>query len=128
MTKRAVIQIWKRSGMIVLIVGLLCAVAAHQEAWPAYLLIFAFAWFMFPVASLMAWRVGKGIGNALVTAARPIPSPAEIELQLRLEGYEPSLQDVLAVHQLYVVQRREAETLVGIALGGLYLVNRELQK
>lgn len=49
-------------------------------------------------------------------AAKPIPSLHEIDAQLRAEGYEPTLQDLLLVEQRLKSERNESAVLAGGSL------------
>jgi len=60
-------------------------------------------------------------------ATKPIPSLAEIELELRRAGYNPSIADVVALHQHLTGQRNEAAFLAGALVVGPHLLAREAQ-
>jgi hypothetical protein len=64
--------------------------------------------------------------QGLHQAMEPIPEPVQIEAQLRAEGYNPSLSDVMAVRQMFVQRRNEGLLVAGIGFGGLYLAHREM--
>jgi hypothetical protein len=77
-----------------------------------------------PVAYAL-WQTLKVQNAALDAAFRPIPSPAQIEYQLRQEGYNPSLTEVLAVRQYLERQRNQGAILAaGITLSALYVAHR----
>ena len=61
----------------------------------------------------------------LEVAFEPIPSPAEIEHQLRLEGYNPTLSDVMAVHQMLVSRRNQAAAGAALTFGAIHVMNRQ---
>jgi hypothetical protein len=86
-----------------------------------------FVLFVYWVAVGTHWVVNKFIWPNVETAITPIPSPVEIELQLRREGYDPTLQDVAAVHQMLSSRRNEAAVAAGLTLGAAYLMHRNLQ-
>ena len=58
-------------------------------------------------------------------ALKPIPSLQEIEQQLRAEGYDPSLQDVIAVEQQLKSERNEAALTAGAIYLGTKLAARQ---
>jgi hypothetical protein len=84
----------------------------------AALILFIGYWFA--VGSLwfirFVWRLADQAGEQ-------IPSLQEIDAQLRSEGHDPSLQDVLAVEQHLRSHRNEA--LIG--LGALYVGTRAMR-
>jgi hypothetical protein len=82
--------------------------------------VMAFIW-LFVVIIGMLW----GIHTNLKVAVKPIPSLAEIEAQLRAEGYNPSIQDVIAVEQHLKSERNEAALLAGGMIVGLDLMARK---
>ena len=47
-------------------------------------------------------------------AARPCPTPQEIEQQLRAQGHDPSVQDVMAIYQ---AKKTEQHENIGLAIG-----------
>ena len=51
-------------------------------------------------------------------AMRPIPSLAEIEMELRQAGYNPAIADLVALHQHLTSQRNEAAFLAGALVIG----------
>jgi hypothetical protein len=69
----------------------------------------------------MLWSIHTN----LQVAVKPIPSLAEIEAQLRAEGYNPSIQDVIAVEQHLKSERNEAALLAGGMIVGLHLMARQ---
>jgi hypothetical protein len=60
-------------------------------------------------------------------AMKPIPSLAEIEQQLMAEGYDPSIADVVALHQYLTSQRNEAAFFAGALVIGPQLLARQAQ-
>ena len=60
-------------------------------------------------------------------AMRPVPSLTEIELELRRNGYDPSIADVVAMHQYLTSQRNEAAFLAGTLVIGPQLLARQAQ-
>ena len=76
---------------------------------------------LFVIIIGMLW----GIHTNLRVAVKPIPSLAEIEAQLRAEGYNPSIQDVIAVEQHRKSERNEAALLAGGMIVGLHLMARQ---
>jgi hypothetical protein len=60
-------------------------------------------------------------------AMKPVPSLAEIDQQLRAEGYDPSIADVVALHQHLTGQRNEAAFLAGALVIGPHLLARQAQ-
>lgn len=84
--------------------GLICAIFIPAFFWP-------------PVGlGALLW----GFHKNLQTAAAPIPSLQQIEWQLRQEGYEPSLQDLLAVEAHLRSRRNEAALVAGAIFLGLH--------
>jgi len=80
----------------------------------------------------LCWRAGAEIGSELRVASAPVPSPAEIPLQLQAErGRQAILQEVAAVRQIpsnrrnQIPSNRRNEALLnsGIALGALYSID-----
>jgi hypothetical protein len=69
----------------------------------------------------MLWSIHTN----LQVAVKPIPSLGEIEAQLRAEGYNPSIQDVIAVEQHLKSERNEAALLAGGMIVGLHLMARQ---
>lgn len=75
--------------------------------------------------SSVAWRLGRAITrDVLAPALEPVPSPEEIELQLRREGHDPTLQDIAAVHQMLASQKQEAVSTAVLGIGALYLLRK----
>ena len=74
-----------------------------------------FFWFIVLIVGLL-----RGFHQNLKTATTPIPSLQEIDRQLRLEGYQPSLQDLLAVEAHLRAQRNEAALAAGVIFLGLH--------
>jgi hypothetical protein len=60
-------------------------------------------------------------------AMRPVPSLAEIELEQRRCGYNPSIADVVAMHQYLTSQRNEAAVVAGALVIGPQLLARQAQ-
>ena len=56
-----------------------------------------------------------------------MPSLAEIELELRSAGYNPSIADVVAMHQHLTSQRNEATFAAGALAIGPQLLARQAQ-
>jgi len=56
---------------------------------------------------------------------KPVPSLAEIDAQLRIEGYDPSIADVVAMHQDLTSQRNEAAFFAGALVVGPHLLARQ---
>jgi hypothetical protein len=63
--------------------------------------------------------------RALKVATKRIPSVQEIELQLRREGFDPSLQDVLAVEAHLKSNRNEGIVLAGALVLGAVALGRQ---
>ena len=76
--------------------------------------IFVFCW----------WCVQTFLSPVIEQALQPIPSPQEIELELRRNGHDPSLQDIAAVHQMATAQRNEAVGALGIIAAMHYFGRR----
>lgn len=107
------------------------SVAAHGDplggngsnpnaAWWAGAILF-FYW----AFALGNWAYNK-VEPTLDAAITPVPSPNEIYHQLLSEGYQPSVQDVAAIHQMLTAERNNAAANLGLGLGALYLANRAL--
>jgi hypothetical protein len=60
-------------------------------------------------------------------ALKPIPSLAEIDQQLRAEGYSPSIADVVAIEQHLKGQRNESLLTFGALVIGPQLLAREVE-
>ena len=67
------------------------------------------------------WSAHRAVGEAV----KPIPSLQEIESQLRQEGYNPSLQDCLAVEARLKSNRNEAIVVAGAIILGTNLAARQ---
>jgi hypothetical protein len=65
------------------------------------------------------------IHTNLKVATKPIPSLAEIDARLRAEGYDPSLQDLMAVEQHLKSERNEAALIAGGLIIGLQAMARQ---
>jgi hypothetical protein len=83
---------------------------------------------------LAAFWLLVGIGHYIVLvwkttgeALKPVPSLAEIDQQRRAEGYDPSIADVVAMHQYLTSQRNEAAFFAGALVVGPQLLARQLQ-
>jgi len=57
-------------------------------------------------------------------AMRPIPSLSEIDQRLREEGHDPTIADVVALHQYLTSQRNEAALLAGALVVGPQVLAR----
>jgi drug/metabolite transporter (DMT)-like permease len=69
-------------------------------------------------ASVATFFYVRLVCRATDAAVAPIPSLAEIELQLRAEGYSPSIADVVAIEQHLKSQRNEAAlTAAALVIG-----------
>jgi hypothetical protein len=64
------------------------------------------------------------INRNINVAMEPIPSPAQIEWELRQQGYNPTLADVAAVQQMCIARRNEAALGAAVGLGALYVAGR----
>jgi hypothetical protein len=60
-------------------------------------------------------------------AMKPVPSLAEIDQQLRAEGHDPSISDLVAMHGYLTSQRNEAALLAGALIIGPHLLARQAQ-
>ena len=58
-------------------------------------------------------------------AMKPVPSLAEIEVELRQAGYDPSIADLVAVHQHLTSQRNEAAIIAGALVIGPQLLAQQ---
>ncbi len=72
-------------------------------------------WFFVLLVGLL-----RGFHQNLKRATAPIPSLQEIDRQLRLEGHEPTLQEVLAVEAHLRSRRNEAALAAGVIFLGLH--------
>jgi hypothetical protein len=84
------------------------------------------------VLAVFWFLVGMGyymrlIWQTIEEALRPIPSLAEIELGLRQAGFNPSIADVVALHQHLTSQRNEAAFFAGALIIGPQLLARQAQ-
>lgn len=62
-------------------------------------------------------------GDMIDTALKPVPTPAEIYVQLRQQlGREPTITEVQAIHSMLTSQRNEALVGTAILVGGTYEV------
>lgn len=106
------------------IVGAGIIICIAGGASNGYLTLLGAAMVCSPWIYFFRWLI-KVQSAALDQAMRPIPDPAQIDAQLRAEGYDPSIADVMALHR-YLVQQRNEGLLVtgGILLGSHYLANR----
>jgi hypothetical protein len=80
--------------------------------WGKGLIVIVLFW----IAAL-CFCIFRSVWGLIGEATVQIPSPAQIEQQLRAEGYNPTLQDVLAVEQHLRNNRNDA--LIGV--GALWL-------
>lgn len=100
-----------------------------QSELGAALLLEALALLMFPPACYWAWKVGSGVGQSFGRLAQPIPTPQHIAWQLQQEwGRPPTVEEVAAVHGMLLSRRHEDLLNVGIGLGAVYLVDRNLHR
>ena len=65
-----------------------------------------------------------GFHCQLREAFKPVPSLAEVDAALRAEGYDPSIADVVAMHQYLTSQRNEAALITGGILIGIHAAGR----
>jgi hypothetical protein len=79
-------------------------------------------WFLLALGYYLrlVWRT---TGEAMTS----IPSLAEIDQQLRSEGYDPSIADVVAMHGYLTSQRNDAAFLAGALIVGPHLLARQAQ-
>ncbi len=82
--------------------------------------VMAFIWVLVIIGGIL-WSIHTN----LQVAVKPIPSLAEIEAQLRAEGYDPSIQDVIAVEQHLKSERNEAALIAGGLIVGLHVMARQ---
>ena len=75
-----------------------------------------------PVAAFLYIRT---VCRVTDQALASIPSLAEIELQLRREGYDPSIQDVVAVEQHLKSERNQSIVVLGALVIGPQLLARQ---
>lgn len=135
------LTLWTLIGLIV------AAVGAHQvnapnfnttyTTVPAYPLIYPIAHsatVVLGIALLILvgfwFLVGMGCYLRLVwrttgEAMKPVPSLAEIDQQLRAEGYVPSIADCVALHQYLTSQRNEAAFFAGALVIGPQLLAQQ---
>jgi hypothetical protein len=60
-------------------------------------------------------------------AMKPVPSLAEIDQQLRVEGHDPSIADVVAMHQYLTSQRNEPLLTAGALIAIPQVLHRQAQ-
>ena len=82
--------------------------------------VMAFIWVLVIIGGIL-WSIHTN----LQVAVKPIPSLAEIDAQLRAEGYNPSIQDVIAVEQHLKSERNEAALIAGGLIVGLHVMARQ---
>jgi hypothetical protein len=84
------------------------------------LLILVGFWFLVGMGCYLrlVWRT---TGEAM----KPVPSLAEIDQQLRAEGYVPSIADCVALHQYLTSQRNEAAFFAGALVIGPQLLAQQ---
>jgi hypothetical protein len=147
---RTVFWHWARWLTFWTLVGLVvAAIGAHQvdgrnfnatyTSVPAYPAIYPFAHHATIVLAVtlgvmvtFCLLVGMGAYFRLVwrttgEAMKPVPTLAEIELELRRGGYDPSIADVVAMHGYLTSQRNEAAFLTGALLIGPQLLAMQAQ-
>ena len=141
---------WARWLTLWILVGfVVAAIGAHQVDGPhfntTYTTVHAYP-AVYPIAHratvvlavafgvmVLFWiLVGMGAYLKLVwqttgEALKPIPSLAEIELKLRQAGYNPSIADIVAMHQHLTSQRNEAAFFAGALIVGPQLLARQAQ-
>jgi hypothetical protein len=139
---------WARLVTLFTVIGLIAAAfGAHRvngptfntdyQAVPAYPLLYPLAHRVTVVLGVglivlvgFWFLVGLGWYLRLVwrttgEAMKPVPSLPEIEQQLRAEGYNPSIADVVALHQYLTSQRNEAAFFAGALVFGPHLFARQ---
>jgi len=88
---------------------------------PAFGLVLLLGYWAIVCSFLYARAVLRLTGEA----TRPIPSLAEIEVELRRSGYNPTIQDVIAVEQHLKSERNEALLAAGALIIGPQLLARQ---
>lgn len=80
--------------------------------------------FVWPFVMVMYCYL-RSFNKIMDVAMEPLPSLAEIDAQLRAEGYEPSIADCVALHQYLTSQRNEAAAVAaGIVIGSQVLARQ----
>jgi hypothetical protein len=82
--------------------------------------VLAAFWFLVGMGYYLV-LVWKTTGEAM----KPVPSLAEIDQQLRAEGYVPSIADCVALHQYLTSQRNEAAFFAGALVIGPQLLAQQ---
>jgi hypothetical protein len=93
--------------------------AINQATWGSTILI------VYWTSALVTWPLRR-IGDEAIAAIQPVPSPIEIELELRRLGHNPTIQDVASIHQMLLSRRNEHVAAAGIGIGAIFLANRGL--
>lgn len=131
MTRRRVRAIWYE--VAVLLIGLGTIVLLTRLFTPLGGVLVSLGSIMIAVPVLwwfirLGWRIGGEIWRELEVASTPVPTPAEIALRLQHEWGRPAtLPEVAAVHQMLSNRRNEAFLDSGLALGALYLIDRNVK-
>jgi hypothetical protein len=91
-------------------------------------------WLTFGIVSFVAYWVLvaaflylRACNRQISVAMKPIPDLAQIEAQLRAEGYNPSIADLVAMHQHLTSQRNEAALVAGALVMGSQILARQAQ-
>lgn len=92
----------------------------------AALVLFVGYWVLVVVLKL-AWAYHRAVQRTVDVMIKPIPSLPEIAAQLRAEGFDPGIQDVIAVEQHLKSQRNEAAVMLGALVIGPQLLARQAQ-
>ena len=137
------VTLWTLVGLILAAIGGRQVPGPHFDATgtivPAYPTFYPLAHaativlaFAFGVMVLFWFLVAMGAYLRLVwrttgEAMKPVPSLAEIELELRRVGYKPSIADVVALHQHLTSQRNEAAFLAGALIAIPQVLHRQAE-
>jgi hypothetical protein len=112
--------VWRNSGHVETAHGSGLYLAGGPLMFASALTLCVFWMFFLFIGFFKVW-FGLGWGFTK-EALKPCPTPAEIEYELRARGYNPSIQDVLAVH---AAAKREQYENVALA-GGWFVANHLL--
>lgn len=131
-SKQKVLYLWLRIGISGFVGGIVVSTphtaAGPDHPWGIYVSVAAMFWILLPLGIWAGLKWGSAIGNEILVARSPAPSPFEIAQQLEAEWGRPAtIEEVAAVHQMLSSRRNEALVNAGIGLGTIFAVKHTLR-